>query len=240
MFGIGLSDAYGRGDFMSVSKNDTKGRQNGGGDAYVRAAQKFDSYTLHVMLNCPERWREYLVTPITNDTRRIANDTVMANSCYVRMDRQSALEDVITAYDQRISYLEDALRTFGQFECDLDRLMGQVDLFTSERKRLASLLCRVLRDDGFVPNVNCGGHRNGDETDTHKPNVLEVRYKLDCVEYTTCYGQTRMRLGFDARKRDIMLGYERDARKLISGRLAKDRQQRAAYRSRFEKKACMH
>ena len=94
MFGIGLSDAYGRGDFMSVSKNDTKGRQNGGGDAYVRAAQKFDSYTLHVMLNCPERWREYLVTPITNDTRRIANDTVMANSCYVRMDRQSALEDV--------------------------------------------------------------------------------------------------------------------------------------------------
>ena len=135
---------------MVVSKNGTKGRQDGGGDAYVRAAQKFDSYTLHVMLNCPERWREYLVTPITNDTRRIADDAVMANSCYVRMDRQSSIEDVITAYDQRISCLEDALRTFGQFECDLDRLMGQVDLFASERKRLASLLCRVLRDDGFV------------------------------------------------------------------------------------------
>ena len=241
MFGIGLSDAYGRGDFMSVSKNDTKGRQNGGGDAYVRAAQKFDSYTLHVMLNCPERWREYLVTPITNDTRRIAGDTVMANSFYVRMDRQSSLEDVIAAYDQRISCLEDALRTFGQFECDLDRLMGQVDLFASERKRLASLLCRVLRDDGFVPNVNGNGCHNGDETGTREPvNVLEVRYKFDCVEYTTCYGQTHMRLGFDARKRDIMLGYERDARKLISERLAKDRQQRAAYRSRFEKKACMH
>lgn len=240
MLGIGLSDAYGWGDFMVVSKNGTKGRQDGGGDAYVRAAQKFDSYTLHVMLNCPERWREYLVTPITNDTRRIADDAVMANSCYVRMDRQSTLEDVIAAYDQRISYLEDALHTFGQFECDLDRLMGQVDLFASERKRLASLLCRVLRDDGFVPDVNGGGCRNGDKTDTCKSNVLEVKYKLDCVEYTTCYGQTRMRLGFDARKRNIMLGYERDARKLISERLAKDRQQRAAYRSRFEKKACMH
>ena len=98
MFGIGLSDAYGWGDFMVVSKNGAKGRQDGGGDAYVRAAQKFDSYTLHVMLNCPERWREYLVTPITNDTRRIADDAVMANSRYVRMDRQSTLEDVIAAY----------------------------------------------------------------------------------------------------------------------------------------------
>ena len=128
--------------------------------------------------------------------------------------------------------------------------MGQVDLFASERKRLASLLCRVLRDDGFVPNVNGNGYHNDDELDTQEPvtqepvtqepvNVLEVRYKLDCVEYTTCYGQTHMRLGFDARKRDIMLGYERDSRKLISERLAKDRQQRAAYRSRFEKKACM-
>ena len=37
VFGIGLSDAYGWGDFMVASKNGTKGRQDGDGDAYVRA-----------------------------------------------------------------------------------------------------------------------------------------------------------------------------------------------------------
>lgn len=203
------------------------------GDAYVRAAQKFDSYTLHVMLNCPDRWREYLVTPIVEDTRRIADDAVKANSCYVRMDRQASLEDVITAYDKRISYLEDAMHAFGQFECDLGRMMSQVDLFTSERKRLASLLCRVLRDDGVAFSVNGGddaGHEHGTEGTAE---VLDVRYKLDCVEYTTCIGQTRMRIGFDARRRDIMLGYEHEARQMISERLTKDRQQRAAYRKRL-------
>lgn len=217
-----------------MSEKGNKSRKHGDdGDAYVRAAQKFDSYTLHVMLNCPDRWREYLVTPIVEDTRRIADDTVKANSCYVRMDRQASLEDVIVAYDRRISYLEDAMHTFGQFECDLERMMSQVDLFASERKRLALLLFRVLRDDGIAFSVN-GGDDAGHEQDADGvAEVLDVRYKIDCVEYTTCVGQTHMKIGFDARRRDIMLRYEHDARQMVSERLTKDRQQRAAYRKRL-------
>lgn len=213
-------------------KGNASGKRSDGGDAYVRAAQKFDSYTLHVMLNCPDRWREYLVTPIVEDTRRIADDTVKANSCYVRMDRQ---EDVIAAYDRRISYLEDAMHAFGQFECDLGRMMSQVDLFASERKRLAALLYRVLRDDGVAFSVN-GGDDAGHEQDADGiTEVLDVRYKLDCVEYTTCIGQARMRIGFDARRRDIILRYEHEARQMISERLTKDRRQRAAYRKRLKR-----
>lgn len=216
-------------------KGNASGKRSDGGDAYVRAAQKFDSYTLHVMLNCPDRWREYLVTPIVEDTRRIADDTVKANSCYVRMDRQASLEDVIAAYDRRISYLEDAMHAFGQFECDLGRMMSQVDLFASERKRLAALLYRVLRDDGVAFSVN-GGDDAGHEQDADGiTEVLDVRYKLDCVEYTTCIGQARMRIGFDARRRDIILRYEHEARQMISERLTKDRRQRAAYRKRLKR-----
>ena len=136
VLGIGLSDADSLGARMRGEGRTSD--NHGDGDAYVRAVQKFDSYTLHVMLNCPDRWRKYLVTPIVNDTRRVADDAVKANSCYVRMDGKSSLEDVIAAYDVRISFLEYAMHAFGQFECDLDRMMRQVDLFTSERKTVGA------------------------------------------------------------------------------------------------------
>lgn len=82
---------------MPNDSEQSKQQKKENGDAYVRAAQQFDSYTLSVMLCCPDRWRDYLIDPIVHDTRRIADDAMMANACYVRMDKQSTLDDVIVA-----------------------------------------------------------------------------------------------------------------------------------------------
>lgn len=135
------------------------------------------------------------------------------------------------------------MRTFGKFECDLDRMMRQVDLFASERKRLTALLCRIMREQGMAPVSDNGHSVTSDDTggssttgcddQTRHIDAVKVMYKVDCVEYSTCLGQTRMKIGFDARKRDVMLRYEHDAHQKIADRLTKDRQQRSAYRRRL-------
>ena len=202
-----------------------KQRYASDGNEYVRVTLDFDSRVLSAMVRMPDVWKDYIVTPIVTDSKRIAADVVRANACYVRVDSKSDMNDVLRAYDERIKCLEDALRTFKQFDFDFERLMSQVDLLTHEKHRLTNTMLNVLQKQEKA-NAKEGN-------DTKVPVDVILHYRIDTLEYRAINGRSSMRLGLDAHKCDVILACEAKSRDLVAKRLTNDRQQRHAYASRL-------
>lgn len=209
-----------------MGQNYSKKSDAKSGNEYVQATEYFDAYVMHCMMQIPERWNEYLVAPIMNDSKEALHNVINANCCYVRYDKKSSLEDVIAAYDSRIKYLEEALRYFRCFNFDFDRLMAQTDLCAKENKRLTKALHKILQDENVISDDAAA--------DSIPKNVsITLHYHIDSIEFKSVNGHSSMKLRLDEKKKDNILKYESKATKLIAERLTVDRQQRNAFRKRL-------
>ena len=179
------------------------------GREYVDYATKFTSLTI---LNCqklPEKWDDYLLSPLVNTAKEIEDIVVAANRIYIN-EGNMAPDALVAAYSERIQELQKALRLFSVFDVSFDRLCSYVDISFSEKTRLKNLLIGIIHDAQ-------------QEDDKLKQLEIKVVSRGSDMEYISVGGKRCLRLMLTSKGKDLWLKAEREAEQYIRNRLDADK-----------------
>ena len=174
--------------------------------AYVSKTEEFTTYTTFLMLNMPEEWKEFLTTPVTHTAFNIETCVEKANAVYIpKPDNEP--ERFVKAIRERTAFLYDALRLFRDFDQKMERLLGQIDLLQSEKRRLKNIVLSLIED----------AKRSDEE-------VPEIKIITRCndFEYKSANGSHVFRLKLTSKQKDHLLKLEHEAKTAIKNRIEKD------------------
>lgn len=177
------------------------------GREYVDKTKEFASITLTRCLLLPKRW-EMLTKPLIELAYKAEKLVVMANKVYINPNNQSA-EELINAYKMRKEYLTEALRVFAAFDIDFEHLMGHIDIYGAEKRRLKEIFLAIIAEE---QNKN--------------PSLQKIEIKVvsraDEMEYESANGDHRLKLKFTPRNKAHWLKTENEAIALIKTRIKSD------------------
>lgn len=179
------------------------------GREYVTSTTDFCNYTHDRCDKLPKRWKEALLLPLINLTDEMEQLTRRANRIYIN-DKNMETNAIITAYQQRIQMLTEALSLFADFDIKFERLMSRIDLGASEKKRLRTILLDIIK-----------------EVQTTYPETKEleitVRSHADEMEYISMAGSKYLKLKLTRKQVDYWLKLEQDAYHHIENRIKNDK-----------------
>lgn len=191
------------------------------GKEYVEATKKFHAYTVFTLLKLPKKWKAYILDPIAEASAKIESLVVMANRVYISEPNQTK-EELLAAIAERDKYLIEAMRWFSVFDDRREMLLGQVDYMKAESKRLTQILMRLIEarekkiekahseeinpdktrkePEGIEASAEVKNVSEEIETSAKGKNVsesmtIEVRHKLDEIEYRTADDKQVVKLG---------------------------------------------
>lgn len=187
------------------------------GREYVDAARELNTYTTHMLLKLPEKWKDYILNPVHEAADRIESLTIRANRVYLNPNHLDQ-EKLIRAYQTRIDLLQEAIREFDVFDRKFIHLTDHIDLMQNETKRMKAIVKDLVKRE--IENLT---------KTLGKPLSFEIETKhhLDQVEYTTTLGTKTMKLGMTPKNKDHWLSLEIVAKAEIEKRLDADKKQLA-------------
>ena len=184
--------------------------KNETGREYVLKTKEFNAYVLHIMMNMPEQWKEFLTVPVFQASDEIESLVIQANRIYIPNKDGPAKADAVK---ERLSYLYQALRMFSVFDEKYDRLMLNLDLEGSEKARLKNIMIGILNAE-----------KEKDPNGKLAKDGIEIRFvsRITDMEFRSAHGSESLKLKFTAKQNDRLLSLETQAMSGIRKRIASD------------------
>lgn len=168
---------------------------------YVTKTEELVKYTIHLMMNLPNEWRDFLTTPVAEAVLAIENSVEKANAVYIQKPGTRAeLPKYYAALRERRNYLYEALRGFRVFDKRMEHLLGHLDLVQSEKKRLKNIVISLIEE--------------ARRSDKEIPEIRVIARASDFA-YTAANGSHVYRLKLTSRQKDHMLKLEYGAYEAI-------------------------
>lgn len=166
-----------------------------------------------MLFKLPEKWKDYILDPLHEAADQIESLTIRANRIYVNPEHLDR-EELIKAYQLRISLLQEAVREVDVFDRKFIHLTDHIELMQDEMKRMKAILknmiIRELKD--LVKNSG-----------TQITYEVDVRHHLNEVEYTTTLGTRTVKLGMTPKNKEHWLKLEQTAQAELTKRLSADK-----------------
>lgn len=179
------------------------------GREYVDKTREFTGITINRCLALPARWRDELTRPLTDLANKIEDEVVIANKVYLSPKNQSK-EELLRAYGDRLSHLQEAIRLFGAFDIKFERLMHFVDVKGSEKRRLKNVLLSIIEQEKAV--------------DPELQNIeIRVISRMDEMCYISANGEAKYKLKLTPKNKAYWLKTENEAISLIRKRIESDK-----------------
>ena len=187
------------------------------GREYVDAAREFNEFTTHMLLKLPEKWKDYILNPLHEAADKIESLTIRANRVYVNPANQGK-EELIKAYTLRLELLQEAIREFDVFDRKFVHLTDHIELMQDETKRMKVILKSMILNE-LKTLIK--------ETDKTISYEVNVKHRLNEVEYTTTLGTKAVKIGMTPKNKDHWIDLEYVASMEVAKRLTADKKQLA-------------
>lgn len=158
--------------------------------SYVTATNDFYARVNHILVRMPREWERFITGDIHDAARAIVNDVVGANAIYLQQKDKYhpnglSDEDMVEGLQERIHYLEHALRGFRVFDSAFENLIGNCDIQKTEAQRLRSTMWNVLNGMNYVRSyqVDCAQASRMSAIDSSGVSGEKLEEALDAKVY---------------------------------------------------------
>lgn len=178
------------------------------GREYVDDAIALANITTFNCMHLPRDWAYAILNPLIDSANKIENLVVTANKIYINEQNRTP-EQSISAYQERVGMLYNALREIGEFEVRFDRLTSYISIEQAERKRLRRIVMEII------------GEARQKDPDLKTLEIKVVSRTKDMM-YTSAFGEARTQLRFNSRMKDRWIAACAKAKSSILGRIERD------------------
>lgn len=203
------------------------------GKEFVNATHEFAVKTDFYLTKCPEKVKD-LVKSIIDEAYKIEECVIKANGIYIPYITKTAIaskstdelvalaDQYVCSMDQRDEILREAITEFPVFQVRFDRLLNQVDLYSSEKARMKKAVMTLIRDE--LPHIQ-EAMKSGDSDQKQKVTIdIVVHWQNEENLIETRNNKKSVKKGFTNVDRDRILGLRDKCKAEIAKRYKEDRE----------------
>lgn len=203
------------------------------GKEFVNATHEFAVKTDFYLTKCPAKVKD-LVTLIIDEGYKIEEYVLKANGIYIPHITKTAIDSkntdelvtladqYICSMDQRDEILREAIAEFPVFQARFDRLLNQVDLYSSEKARMKKAVMSLIKNE--LPHIR-ETMNSGDPGQKQKVAIdIVVHWQNEENLIETRNNKKSVKKGFTNVDRDRVLGLRDKCKAEIIKRYKEDRE----------------